>query len=203
MPKAQPSTTLQYYEENASEFTASTFDVDFAAVQDAFLELVPKGGYILDFGCGSGRDTKYFLEHGYKVDATDGSEKLCKIASANTGIQVRHMLFEELNSESCYDGIWACASILHLDKLRLQETFTKMAAALKPDGVIYTSFKCSEFEGERRGRYFTDFTEESFRSWIKPTEALTIEKTWLNGDVRAGRSEEQWLNIILRKTAIN
>ena len=100
-------------------------------MQDRFLEKLEKGSYILDFGCGSGRDTKYFLEQGYRVEAVDGSDELCKRASQYTGIQVKQMFFEELSAVDKYDGIWACSSILHLPIDQLAEVVQKMAAALR------------------------------------------------------------------------
>lgn len=102
----------------------------------------------------------------------------------------------------CYDGIWACSSILHLPKYELKEVINKMAAALKPDGVIYTSFKYGSFEGERNGRYFTDFMEESFRNFIKDIENIKIEEQWITRDARVNRSQEKWLNLILRKNGL-
>ena len=95
-------------------------------VQDKFLEKLNPDAYILDFGCGAGRDTKYFLSRGYQVDAIDGSEQLCRIASEYTGIKVRQMLFQELDEKEKYDGIWACASILHLPKKQLREVLENM-----------------------------------------------------------------------------
>ena len=151
--------TLNYYNTNAHSFVSSTLSVDFTQTQDKFLHLLPPAAAILDFGCGSGRDTKYFLDAGMQVDATDGSEELCRLASEYTGIPVRQMLFEELDAKAQYDGIWACSSILHLPKDALKGVFKKMIEALKENGVIYTSFKYGTFEGERNGRFFTDFTE--------------------------------------------
>ena len=150
--------TLNYYNENAQSFASGTVSVEFTEMQDRFLEKLDPGAYILDFGCGAGRDTKYFLSQGYRVDAIDGSEQLCQIASDHTGIKVRQMLFQELEANEKYDGIWACASILHLPKKELKEVLKKMLTALKNDGWIYTSFKYGEYEGNRNGRYFTDFT---------------------------------------------
>ena len=109
--------TLEYYNTNAEKFVESTCSVDFSQVQCEFLNLLRTESYILDFGCGSGRDTKYFLEHGYQVDAVDGSMELCRIASEFTGIQVHQMLFQELQEKEMYDGIWACASVLHVPKI--------------------------------------------------------------------------------------
>ena len=193
------SNTLKYYNENAKSFIEGTVNVDFVKVQDIFLQLLALKGTILDFGCGSGRDTKYFLEHGYKVDAIDGSIELCKLASEYTGINVKHMLFHELIDVEKYDGIWACASILHVKRTELPEIIQKMCDATKKNGIIYISFKYGNFEGERNGRYFTDMTEESMSELLAYIPELKVEKQWITGDVREGRGDERWLNMILRK----
>lgn len=191
--------TLDYYNKNASSFAEKTIDVDFQETQKRFQKLLPMQGYILDFGCGSGRDTKYFLNQNFKVDAIDGSEKLCRIASDYTGIKVKKMFFKELDEVEKYDGIWACASILHLPQNELQMVFIKMVKALKRDGIIYTSFKYGDFEGERNGRYFTDFTEEKFNKFAHNIECVKLKEAWITRDVRPGRGEEKWLNLILQK----
>lgn len=195
--------TIEYYNKNADHFVQGTLAVDFTATQERFLAKLSVGACILDFGCGSGRDTKYFLDKGYLVEATDGSAELCKRASEYTGIHVRQMLFEELDESEKYDGIWACSSILHLDKRALKDVMKKMAAALKANGVVYTSFKYGDFEGERNGRYFADFTLETFGEYMREVPELQIEEYWITGDVRPGRGEEKWLNLILRKSDIH
>lgn len=194
--------TLKYYDKNAQSFAATTISADMQSHQDRFLKYLPPAARVLDFGCGSGRDSKYFLSQGYIVEAIDGSEELCKIASAHAGIPVKQMLFQELNETEKYDGIWACSSILHLPRKELADVMRKMATALKPNGVIYTSFKYGTFEGERNGRYFTDMTEAAFADFLRDIEGLTTEEQWLTSDVRPGREEEQWLNLILRKKTI-
>ncbi len=126
--------TISYYDKNAESFANNTLNVDFMAIQNKFLSLLPTNGYILDFGCGSGRDTKYFISKGFKVDAVDGSESLCNIARQNTGIDVRQMLFSELDKDRAYDGVWACSSILHLSKAELRNVLIKIMCALKING---------------------------------------------------------------------
>ena len=195
-------TTINYYDSNAGKFTETTKKVDFSEIQQVFMNYLPPDASILDFGCGSGRDTKYFLDHGYHVTATDGSEEICKIATDYTGIPVKHMLFEELDDQNRYDGIWACASILHMPEKELPGIFHKMHQALKKNGLLYTSYKYGTFEGERNGRYFTDFTEEKFTDFIGQVSEFRIEKMWITGDVREGRGDERWLNILLRRTDI-
>lgn len=191
--------TLNYYAENTADFAVGTVNVDFSSIQKRFLTRLQPGASILDFGCGSGRDTKAFLAWGYRVTAIDGSQELCAIASANTGLPVRQMLFDELNDVEDYDGIWACASILHVPSAELPDIFRRMITALKPGGIIYTSFKYGTFEGERNGRRFTDFTEETFAAFLKQFPELTTEDQWISTDVRPGQSNEKWLNVILGK----
>ena len=191
--------TINYYDTNAKEFVEGTLNVDFKATQDKFINKLPAKGYILDFGCGSGRDTKYFLAKDFNVDAIDGSLELCKIASEYTNIKVRHMYFNELSIVNKYDGIWACSSILHLSLDDLVDVFKRMSKALKDEGIIYTSFKYGDFSGERNGRFFTDMTEDSFAKLIANVDNLKVEEQWITADVRPQRGNEKWLNLILRK----
>lgn len=191
--------TINYYDINAKEFVEGTLNVDFKTTQDKFINKLPAKGYILDFGCGSGRDTKYFLAKDFNVEAIDGSIELCKIASEYTNIKVRHMYFNELSIVNKYDGIWACSSILHLSLDDLVDVFKRMSKALKDEGIIYTSFKYGDFSGERNGRFFTDMTEDSFAKLIANVDNLKVEEQWITADVRPQRGNEKWLNLILRK----
>jgi cyclopropane fatty-acyl-phospholipid synthase-like methyltransferase len=177
--------------------------LDFHEVQDRFLTKLPLGARILDFGCGAGRDAKYFAEKGFEVVATDGSEELCNIANQFTGVVAKRMFFSELDETESYDGIWACASILHLRKEEIMDVIPRMIRAVKTDGYLYMSFKYGTFEGYRGERYFTNFTEKSFEEFIEPFSNVTIMEKWISSDVRPGRGEEKWLNLILQKRTIN
>ncbi len=191
--------TLMYYDNNADSFIQETRGVDFSRIQNLFLNKLEKGALILDFGCGSGRDTKCFLDRGYSVEAIDGSAEMCRAASQYTGIEVKQMLFQELDVLGKYDGIWACSSILHLTVDELENVLKKMALALKGAGIAYVSFKYGTFEGERNGRYFTNMTETTFAKMLEVVNDFDIEEEWITGDVRPGRGDERWLNVILRK----
>ncbi|SEV87418.1 class I SAM-dependent DNA methyltransferase [[Clostridium] fimetarium] len=185
--------TLEYYNKNAKDFNDSTFEVDFAKVQEWFCKYLKAGSLILDFGCGSGRDTKYFMERGYRLDAIDGSKELCEIASENTGIVVKNQVFNKLNEVEKYDGIWACASILHLQYNELKEVLVKMNIALNESGILYCSFKYGDFEGDRNGRYFTDMTAEKLDRLIDEIGILEVREQMITTDVRPGRDDEKWL----------
>ncbi|MCR5431877.1 MAG: class I SAM-dependent methyltransferase [Lachnospiraceae bacterium] len=193
------SKTIDFYDNNAETFVAGTINADVTYIQDRFLRLLPEGARILDFGCGSGRDTKYFLEKGFRAEGVDGSKELCRIASENTGTTVRQMMFDELDEVNAYDGIWACSSILHLPKSELKEVLRKMVRAVKTGGYIYTSFRHGDFEGYINERYFTYFTEEGFEEFVGDINEIKTVDKWVSEDVRPDRREMKWLNLILRK----
>ena len=197
-------TTIQYYEEHAEEFATNTLNADMASIRSRFLAYLPTGCQILDFGCGTGRDSKAFLDLGYDVTAIDGSEALCGIAQSLTGLPVRCLDFRDYTPEEgeVYEGIWACASLLHLKKTELLRVMKVLSQALIPGGAFYVSFKYGTFEGERNGRHFTDFTLEEFREFIKSIPELSVAEYWVTGDVRPGRGDERWLNIVLQRTMI-
>lgn len=192
--------TLNYYNQNAQSFVDSTQKVEFFTKQEQFLKYLPEKAHILDFGCGSGRDSKAFLDRGYQVTAIDGSEELCKFASEFIGQPVKQMLFQELNEREQYDGIWACSSILHLDRAALHDVLILIHNALKQGGYLYTSFKYGDWEGIRNGRYFNDMTEAVFTDFIQDIPDLQVVEYSITKDVRPGRAEEKWLNVILKKS---
>lgn len=192
------SITKDYYKDNSQEFFDSTVIADVTPLYDHFLKYVPENGSILDLGCGSGRDTKAFKDMGYKVDAIDGSEELCALASQYSGIEVKCMDFESVDFTDRYDAIWACASLLHVESDKLPDLIERLLKALHKDGVIYMSLKYGDFEGERDGRFFLDMTEDRFHSLISSIRGGKLIEEWPSRDVRRGK-EVDWYNAILRR----
>ena len=195
--------TIEYYNNEANKFFENTVSVDFSRIQDLFLQRVKPGDRILDLGCGSGRDSRAFLECGYKVVAVDGSKELAKIAGEYIGQDVIVEDFREYEPEGTFDGIWACASLLHLPKEDIASVMRKMALHLAENGCFYVSFKYGTFAGERNGRYFTNMTEESFKELLEEVPGLAIEEFFVSEDVRPGRESERWLNVMMRKLKSN
>lgn len=190
--------TIDFYNNNADRFYDETVDADMSAIYAHFEKYIPKGGHILDCGCGSGRDSKYYMNNGYEVTAMDASSELCKRASVLIRKEVECKLFMDITYDNTFDGIWACASLLHETIDNLPVVFQKLANAIKKNGIIYVSFKYGDFSGERNGRFFTDMNELSLNKLIENTE-LYVTETWITGDVRIGRGDERWLNAILKK----
>lgn len=190
--------TLAYYNENADTFIEGTLSVDMSEIQNKFTSYLEEGSHILDAGCGSGRDSLAFKQAGYTVTAIDGCKALCEKASELLGQPVRNILFEDITEENIYDGIWACATLLHIPSSEIVEVFRRLMIALKEGGIFYASFKYGDFEGERNGRYFTDYTEKRFATLLEQFPEFTQLEQFITIDQRPDR-EERWLNVVLRK----
>ncbi|MEZ9132892.1 class I SAM-dependent methyltransferase [Vibrio breoganii] len=191
------NSTTQYYNHNAQQFFDSTIDVEMQSLYEKFLPLIPTGGRILDAGCGSGRDSKAFLDKGFQVDAFDASAELTKLATELTGLEVTQTTFLEFQSEpATYDGIWACASLLHVPEEELPKTITHLLQFLKPHGLFYASFKLGNCSEIRDGKHYTDMTESNLESLFNEFKPINIE-LWKTSDQRANNAQI-WLNIIVK-----
>ena len=169
-----------------------------SALYAEFLPHVKQHGHILDAGCGSARDAAYFKNQGFTVSAFDASPALAKLASNYLQQPVEIKTFQELECVNKYDGIWCCASLLHVPKAELPQVFLKLQNALKPDGVLYVSFKYGTQERVHNGREFTDLNEQLLSSLLNQHTQLSIVKHWQSVDQRPGRESEVWLNALIK-----
>ena len=192
--------TLNYYDQNAEAFIAGTRDADMSEQYALFLKHLPQKGKLLDLGCGSGRDSAYFSALGFEVTAVDGSEELCKRVRETYGISARCIRFQALSFDGEFDAVWACASLLHVNKAGMPAVMDKVAAALKPGGILYASFKYGTGEVTRDGRFFNNYKETDLATLLTPSTHLTLLEYQITRDVRPDRSNEHWLNFIAQKS---
>jgi 2-polyprenyl-3-methyl-5-hydroxy-6-metoxy-1,4-benzoquinol methylase len=190
--------SIQFYQNHAEEFFQGTVNVDMNNVYQHFLSELKIGDLILDAGCGSGRDSKAFLERGFKVEAFDASSALAEKAKIYTGLDVQVKRFEDISDIEKYDAIWCCASLLHVPEKDLSNTMKKLAQALKNNGIWYVSFKYGSSERKKDGRTFTDLNEERLSHVVSQLDTITVKKAWITKDNRPER-DEKWLNAILKK----
>ncbi len=188
---------LDYYEKNARTFVESTLQVDMWPLYQRFLPLLPENAHILDAGCGSGRDAKYFIEHGYQVTAFDASAEIAALAEKEIGQPVQVQCLQDIQYQNQFDGVWACASLLHVPAEELPDVFRRLVHALKPNGVIYCSFKYGQGEYEKEGRRFTYMDDAGLQALLEGIGELSIKELWVTADRRPEREHEQWLNGVL------
>lgn len=186
---------MSYYDSHANAFIADTLHVDMSSVYAPFLNHF-KGHTLLDLGCGPGRDLKHFSSLNYAVTGLEPSQTLAEFARHYSDVEVIEQTVQALNIDKMFDGVWACASLLHVPSDELLEAFSNIASHVNNGGVIYCSFKHGDFEGIRDGRYFTDRTLQSLQE-VLPAN-LNIIEHWVTKDQRPNRIE-QWLNAILTK----
>lgn len=193
--------TLAYYNEFAEEFAARMASIPMQSLYDRFLPLIPAGGHILDAGCGSGRDLKFFSECGYRVSGIDASAGMVAVATRVSGQPVRQLDFLDLDDRHAFDGIWCCASLLHVSEAQLPEVLARLVRAAKTGGILFMSFKEGNFSGLRHGRFFTDLTQPRLRELLAE-HPLEIVELFRTADQRAERVEEYWTNAVVRKIAL-
>lgn len=189
---------VEYYNINADSFYNGTVNADMSPWRDKFENYVLDGGRILDAGCGSGRDSRAFKMHGYSVVAIDASREMCKRASELLDQEVWQMRFEEIAFKDEFNGIWACASLLHVSQEELPNILKKLREALVPNGVLYVSFKYGEGPSTKGERTFSNFTEKTAKELLEKAE-FDVKERGITTDVRPGRNDEKWTNVIAVK----
>lgn len=189
---------IDYYNQNAHVFYENTVEADMSFWRDKFISLLPHGGRVLDAGCGSGRDSKAFIQSGFSVVAFDASSELCKLASKFIDQEVWQMKFQEMSFDEEFDGVWACASLLHVPSEEIEDVMNRVYRALQNGGIFYASFKCGDGLTERAGRLFTDYNADAARKLFEQSgfDIIECENT---DDVRPGREGEKWVNVLARK----
>ncbi|MDH0061490.1 class I SAM-dependent methyltransferase [Leclercia adecarboxylata] len=190
--------TLKYYQDNAQTFFDGTVNVDMSSLYETFIQHLAPGARVLDAGCGSGRDAKAFQEMGYRVEAFDASPAMVELAREHTGLPVKVMTFADVDWKEEFDGIWCCASLLHVPAVELPGVMRRLADALKPDGVWYVSFKYGDGEREVDGRRFTDMDEGRLRALLSTIAMIDMISLWTTQDKRPLRNEI-WINGVLIK----
>lgn len=187
-----------YYRHNARSFFDATVSVDMSVLHERFLAELPAGSHILDAGCGSGRDARAFAERGFSVTAFDASRELAALASEHTGLEVAVRSFADVDEVDRYDGIWCCASLLHVPAAEMPSTLARLWRALRAGGMLYLSFKMGQGEREHGGRCFTDADPSTLERWLGLLPDLKAVELWESEDRRPDRIE-RWINGLAKR----
>lgn len=189
--------SIDYYNENAALYFETTVDADMSEEIAGFSKYLEEGSSVLDLGCGSGRDALAFYERGFHTTALDASEEMCKLAEIYTDLEVLCMKFEELDFVRVFDGIWACASLIHVPKKEIRKILQKVTTALKQDGILFMSFRHGDFEGYENKRYFSDYKKTELVSLIGNTAGLECIEIRLSKDKL--KRDLEWITVYAKK----
>ncbi len=190
---------MDYYDKFSREYFEATLNLEMSHFYDPFLKLIHKNARILDIGCGSGRDIKYFMSLGHVVCGVDPSLEMIKLARENTKTEIIHGSIQEVDFQKTFDAVWACASLLHIPSNELDYVFEKISKILSPGGIFYCSFKNGDFEGfAEYGRYFTFLTEDKLTNHLNSISDFEIKKIWISADIRSDK-DVTWINCIAIK----
>lgn len=181
-----------FYDTDPEGYFDATFGGDMSDARGRFASRLKPGSRILDLGCGSCRDTVAFREMGFDVLPADASEGMRRVVRERLGIEVMSLRFEELESDAEFDGVWACASLLHVPSAELPDILARIHAALRPGGVFFCCFKSGAFEGIRDGRFYRDLTSEALEK-VLADAGFAIEESWTSEGVGC-----TWSNAISR-----
>jgi superfamily II DNA or RNA helicase/HKD family nuclease/SOS-response transcriptional repressor LexA len=191
----------KYYEENAITFFAATVTADMSPARLKFMACVPRGGHILDAGCGSGRDANAFSEQGFRVTAFDASPAIAQLASAHCGFPIQVRSFEDVDEVDAYEGIWCCASLLHVPAAEIPQTLRSLWRALKPGGALYISLKQGDGERTTEGRTFTDANAKLIDDWLSGLFDVRNVEMWESKDTRPDKAQD-WISAIVVRSLI-
>lgn len=174
-----------------------------STTMEKFIELLPEGAVILDLGCGSGRDSRIFMEEGYDVTALDGSSELCELAEIHIGKEVLNERFHNMVFQEVFDGVWACASLIHVEEENMNLILGKIIDSLTDNGILYMSFQYGDYAGIRNERYYKDYNTKTMKELLSYHKELEIIEIFKTNDVRKEQASKKWINVLCRKVDRN
>jgi SAM-dependent methyltransferase len=191
--------SIDFYDANAEDFFRRSLAIPLIPEHGRFAAMLPPGGRVLDAGCGSGRDARAFREAGFEVTATEAAPRLAALAQRHTGLDVQVLRFDEMDWREAFDGIWTCASLLHVPRVEMPEVLRRLGGALVPGGAWFMSFKYGVHEREAHGRRFTDLDEAGATTVLSEVPELELLSMDVVGDGRPDRPDDRWLSLFCRR----
>ena len=198
--------TISYYEENAKSLISRYESADINEVQELLLQIFEPNSKLLEIGCGSGRDASFMIKNNFDVIAIDGSKNMIeeakKIHPELSEKLLHKTLPSNLDFNKTFDGIYSIATLMHLSKIDLEKTISKIYDLLNQNGKFLMSVSLfrddiDENGFDDKGRYFLVL---SFDKWISLLENIgfTILETQTNVD-GLGRGGIEWLTLVAQK----
>ena len=193
--------TLAHYAERAEDFWVGTRDHDVSQNVAALLRHMSgtPPWSILDLGCGPGRDLKTFADLGHAAVGLDGVPEFVAMARAHSGCEVweQNLLALDL-PPARFDGIFANAVLFHVPSTELPRVLAELHAALKPDGVLFSSNPRGDGrEGWHAGRYGVFHDLPGWRAHLERAGFSELEHYFRPSGLP--RAQQPWLASVWRR----
>lgn len=189
------SKTIQYYNNNAESYYSETMFIDMSKIYKKFRKHIKVGASILDVGCGVGRDTKYFIQHGYRVYSIDSSKGMVDMCKKYSFAFCKQMDMHQIDFYEEFDAIWANASLLHLKSTEFNNVIKKLINAAKQEGIIFFSLKEKDNRPELDGRYYEFYTPNKVKELMSQFNNIEYIDSWTDDNC--------FNNFIFKKKTIN
>jgi SAM-dependent methyltransferase len=191
--------TIDFYDQHAAEYFDRTATADLSSLYERFVRHLKPGAAVLDVGAGSGRDMKALKARGFRLLGIDASCKLAECASEFSGAICEPIRFDQIRFRNRFDGIWACASLLHVPKRSMPDVLHKLFVSLKRNGVLFVSLRHGDGESvSSDGRFFAYCRSGELRSFIE-NAGFWIDDLWTSADRLPSRESIEWINVIAHK----
>lgn len=194
--------TIAFYDSNAAHYFRQTAFLNLDEIYQKFRGAgVPRGALILDAGCGVGRDTRYFIQHGYRVVSFDASKGMVDLCNEYPFAYCLKSEFRNVEFCEEFDAVWACASLLHVGPALIEESVEKLVRALKPGGVFYASFKESPGSRTVDQRLFHYYSQDFLNQLFSDKFGLERVDIWENSPLKKG-DKSKFTNYLYRKPKV-
>lgn len=194
--------TIDFYELNAHRYAGLTSSVDLSQLRSRFIKHLPPHARVLDVGCGAGRDLRAFKAAGFEAEGIEPAPALARIAREFSGCPVSVTTIDKLEANGKFDGVWACASLLHLRVAELPEALARIRRALRDPGIFFMSMQRGAGENAAPdGRFYCLYEESEILDAVNGQGFVPLD-VWESGDALPERQAIRWINLLARSSQL-
>ena len=187
-----------YYQKNYKAYHEKTFSIDPTSFLVPLAQTLSADAFILDVGCGSGRDLLWMKDRGFEVIGFERSPGLAELARDNVGCEVIEGDFETYDfSLILVDAVMLIGALVHVPHERFSEVFKNITSVIPRHGIVLITLK--EGSGDR-----TDPDGRIFYLWEDPKaremfDTLGFKVREFSTSVSKTGSGDVWMSYVLDK----
>jgi SAM-dependent methyltransferase len=201
--------TIRSYDATAAEYAAEAAAMPawVATEIDAFVTGLGGSGRVLEIGSGGGRDALALEQRGVRVRRTDVSQGFVDLLrergfAADLLDPLSDDLADPQHPDAPYDGVWACACLIHVARTDFGTVLGRLAGATRADGRLHASVR--EGDGEDISTHGSSEVPRRYveTCWREPALRSAVTGAgWIVDEIRrcTGRPDDRWLTVRARR----